>query len=176
MAAYTERPIIFALSNPRAQPDANPAGLIAWADGRVLIASCSPFPPATLSGVTYVVAQVNNDKLYSGLGPGVTVSRASRIGDGMLGSAAVESADVEGQANSGLPASSSRCKMQSGSGSIDGSRRPAGEYEALLLREEIDLLMMLTSEELRHVSIDYRRESRVPRTPSRLSAAIGSIR
>jgi hypothetical protein len=66
--------------------------------------------------------------------------------------------------------------MQCGSQSIDGSMRPEGEYGAVLLREEIDLLMMLTSEELRHVSIDYRRESRVPRTPSRLSAAIGSIR
>jgi malate dehydrogenase (oxaloacetate-decarboxylating) len=98
MAAYTERPIIFALSNPRAQPDANPASLIAWADGRVPIATGSPFPPVTFSGITYVAAQVGNAKLYSGLGPGATVSRASRIGDGMLASAAVEFADAEGPA------------------------------------------------------------------------------
>jgi malate dehydrogenase (oxaloacetate-decarboxylating) len=98
MAAYTERPIIFALSNPRAQPDANPTDLIAWTDGHALIATGSPFPPVTFSGVTYVVAQVNNARLYSGLSPGAAVSRASRIGDGMLGSAAVESADAEGPA------------------------------------------------------------------------------
>jgi malate dehydrogenase (oxaloacetate-decarboxylating) len=98
MAAYTERPIIFALSNPRAQPDANPADLTAWTDGRVLIASGSPFPPVTFSGITYVVAQVNSARLYSGLSPGAIVSRASRIGDGMLASAAVEFADAEGPA------------------------------------------------------------------------------
>jgi malate dehydrogenase (oxaloacetate-decarboxylating) len=87
MAAYTERPIIFALSNSRAQADANPAGLIAWTDGRALIAVGSPFPPATLSGVTYVVAQMNNAMLQPGLSRGAIVTRGGRIGDGMLAAA-----------------------------------------------------------------------------------------
>src|SRR5512134_3039851 len=88
MAAHTDRPIIFALSNPPARAEANPADLIAWTDGRALIATGSPFGPVTHKGVTYVVAQVNNAMLYPGLGLGAVVSRASRISDGMFAAAA----------------------------------------------------------------------------------------
>lgn len=88
MAAHTERPIIFALSNPAVRAEATPADLIAWTDGRALIATGSPFAPVTYKGVTYVVAQVNNAMLYPGLGLGTIVSRASRISDGMLAAAA----------------------------------------------------------------------------------------
>jgi malate dehydrogenase (oxaloacetate-decarboxylating) len=88
MASHTERPIIFALSNPPAQAEANPADLIAWTDGRALIATGSPFAPITYRGVTYVVAQVNNAMLYPGLGLGAIVSRARRISDGMFAAAA----------------------------------------------------------------------------------------
>ena len=88
MAAHTERPIIFALSNPPLKSEANPADLIAWTDGRALIATGSSFAPVTYKGVTYVVAQVNNAMLYPGLGLGAIVSRASRISDGMFAAAA----------------------------------------------------------------------------------------
>ncbi|MGA1995433.1 MAG: NAD-dependent malic enzyme [Bryobacteraceae bacterium] len=88
MAANTERPIVFALSNPPARAEANPADLLAWTDGRALIATGSPFAPVTYKGVTYVVAQVNNAMLYPGLGLGAIVSRASRISDGMFAAAA----------------------------------------------------------------------------------------
>jgi malate dehydrogenase (oxaloacetate-decarboxylating) len=88
MAAHTERPIIFALSTPPVRSEATPADLIAWTDGRALIATGSPFAPITHKGVTYVVAQVNNAMLYPGLGLGTIVSRASRISDGMFAAAA----------------------------------------------------------------------------------------
>lgn len=88
MAAHIGRPIIFALSNPRALAEANPADLISWTEGRALIATGSPFPPVTYKGVTYVIAQVNNAMLYPGLGLGAIVARASRISDGMFVAAA----------------------------------------------------------------------------------------
>jgi malate dehydrogenase (oxaloacetate-decarboxylating) len=88
MAAHTERPIIFALSNPPVRSEAKPADLIAWTEGRALIATGSPFAPVTYKGVTYVVAQVNNAMLYPGLGLGAIVSRASRMSDGMFAAAA----------------------------------------------------------------------------------------
>jgi malate dehydrogenase (oxaloacetate-decarboxylating) len=88
MAAHTDRPIIFALSNPPARAEANPADLIAWTEGRALIATGSPFAPVTYKGVTYVVARVSNTMLYPGLALGAIVSRASRISDGMIAAAA----------------------------------------------------------------------------------------
>ena len=88
MAAHTERPIIFALSKPPGQAEANPADLIAWTDGRGLIATGSPFEPVTYKGVTYAVAQVNNAMLYPGLCLGAIVSQASRMSDDMFAAAA----------------------------------------------------------------------------------------
>ncbi|MEO5923682.1 MAG: NAD-dependent malic enzyme [Bryobacteraceae bacterium] len=88
MAANTERPIIFPLSDPSARAEATPTDLIAWTEGRALIATGSPFPPVTYRGTTYVVAQANNAMLYPGLVLGAIVSRASRISAGMFAAAA----------------------------------------------------------------------------------------
>ncbi len=88
MAKHCERPIVFALSNPAPMAEATPADLIAWTDGRALIATGSPFQPVTYRGVTYVIGQVNNAMLYPGLCLGAIVSRASRISDNMFAAAA----------------------------------------------------------------------------------------
>jgi malate dehydrogenase (oxaloacetate-decarboxylating) len=88
MAAHTERPIIFVLSNPPKQVEALPADLITWTGGRGLIGAGSPFSPVTQRGVTHVIAQVNNAMLYPGLALGAIVSGASRMSDGMLAAAA----------------------------------------------------------------------------------------
>ncbi len=50
MAAHTDRPIIFALSIPPARAAANPADLIAWTDGRALIATGSFVRPGNAQG------------------------------------------------------------------------------------------------------------------------------
>ena len=86
--AHAERPIIFPLSSPAPMAEATPADLIAWTEGRALIATGSPFPPVTYRGVTYVIGQVNNAMLYPGLCLGAIVSRARRISDSMFAAAA----------------------------------------------------------------------------------------
>jgi malate dehydrogenase (oxaloacetate-decarboxylating) len=88
MAANTPRPIIFALSNPPPRAEANPGDLIAWTEGRALIATGSPFAPITYKGVTYVIAQLSNALLYPGLALGAIVARASRVTHGMFAAAA----------------------------------------------------------------------------------------
>ena len=88
MAAHTERPIVFILSSPPARAEATPANLIAWTDGRALIATGSPFPPVTHRGVTYVIGQLNNVKIYPGLALGAIASGSRRITKGMFAAAA----------------------------------------------------------------------------------------
>ena len=88
MAAHSERPIILPLSNPTALSEATPADLLAWTEGRALVATGSPFSPVSYDGTTYAIAQANNALVFPGLGLGTIVSRASRISDGMLAAAA----------------------------------------------------------------------------------------
>jgi malate dehydrogenase (oxaloacetate-decarboxylating) len=106
MAAHVDRPIIMPMSNPTPLAEAFPADLLTWTDGRALVASGSPFPPVSLGGTTYEIAQVNNALVFPGLGLGVIVSQASRITDGMLLAAAeavASAADTSAPGASLLP-------------------------------------------------------------------------
>lgn len=94
MAAHCARPIIMPLSNPTSKCEASPDDVIAWTEGRALVATGSPFPPVAHGGVEYEIAQANNALVFPGLGIGVTVSRARRISDGMLTAAADAVAQV----------------------------------------------------------------------------------
>src|SRR5665213_802863 len=88
MAWHTDRPIIFPLSSPAPLAEATPADLIAWTDGRALIATGGSFTPVTYKGITHVIGQLNNSMLYPGVGLGAIVSRARYISVGMLMAAA----------------------------------------------------------------------------------------
>jgi malate dehydrogenase (oxaloacetate-decarboxylating) len=84
MAAGTDRPIIFPLSNPTPLAEATPAQIIEWTDGKALVATGSPFDDVEHGGVTYRIGQANNAALYPGMGLGAIVARATKITDEMI--------------------------------------------------------------------------------------------
>jgi malate dehydrogenase (oxaloacetate-decarboxylating) len=103
MAAHVDRPVIMPLSNPTSKAEAVPADLIAWTDGRALVATGSPFDPVVHNGTTYRIAQANNALVFPGLGLGVAVARASRVSDPMLAAAADAVAGLSDATTRGAP-------------------------------------------------------------------------
>lgn len=84
MAQGAERPIIFPLSNPTSRIEATPSDLIAWTDGRALVATGSPFAPVIYQGRSYPVAQCNNSYIFPGMGLGILAAGARRVSDLMF--------------------------------------------------------------------------------------------
>ena len=88
MAAHTERPIIMPLSNPTSKCEALPEDLIAWTDGRALIATGSPFGPVDHDGPDLPDRPGQQRPGVPRPRLGVAVARASRISDRMIAAAA----------------------------------------------------------------------------------------
>lgn len=103
MAAATDRPIIFPLSNPTVLHEATPAHLLQWTGGTALVATGAPFDDVDQGGVTCRIGQANNAALYPGLGLGVIASRAAKVTDEMILAAAQA---VAAQADTSTPGAS----------------------------------------------------------------------
>ncbi|MFT8556250.1 malolactic enzyme [Liquorilactobacillus hordei] len=88
MAAHTERPVIFPLSNPTKLAEAKAHDLIEWTEGRALVATGIPAPDVEFNGVSYHIGQANNALVYPGLGLGVIASTATILNDEMISAAA----------------------------------------------------------------------------------------
>jgi malate dehydrogenase (oxaloacetate-decarboxylating) len=75
MKEYTERPIIFPLSNPTSRSEATPEDLRKWTHGSAVIGTGSPFPNTD---------QTNNSYIFPGMALGVMSSQARRVTDAMF--------------------------------------------------------------------------------------------
>ncbi len=94
MGQGTERPIVFPLSNPTSRSEAQPSDVIAWTDGRAVVATGSPFAPVEHGGRTHVISQNNNAYIFPGIGLGVLGAGARRVTERMMMAAAVALSEI----------------------------------------------------------------------------------
>jgi malate dehydrogenase (oxaloacetate-decarboxylating) len=90
MAKYSQRPVIFPLSNPTSRSEATAQDLMDWTEGRALIGTGSPFEPVNVGGKKIPITQTNNSYIFPGLALGILASKAKRVTDTMVKAAAEE--------------------------------------------------------------------------------------
>ena len=66
MTGSCERPMIFPLSNPTSRMEAMPADVLAWSNGKALVATGSPVAPVEYDGIAYTIGQANNVLVFPG--------------------------------------------------------------------------------------------------------------
>lgn len=88
MARHVERPMIFPLSNPTSRSEALPGDLIAWTEGRALVATGSPFDDVEYGGRRIRIGQCNNAYIFPGVGLAVIAAQVRRVTDAMFIAAA----------------------------------------------------------------------------------------
>lgn len=88
MASHTKVPVIFPLSNPTSCSEAHPRDLLAWTDGKALIATGTHFPDVVYKDKPYFISQCNNSYIFPGLGLALIAGEIRFVSDGMFLAAA----------------------------------------------------------------------------------------
>ena len=81
MAEGCPNPIVFPLSNPTSRTEATPSQVLAWTDGRALVATGSPFDPVIVDGRPRLIGQANNAFIFPGVGLAAIVAGARQVSD-----------------------------------------------------------------------------------------------
>jgi malate dehydrogenase (oxaloacetate-decarboxylating)(NADP+) len=81
LCAHSERPVLFALSNPTSKAECTAEQAYAWSRGQAVFASGSPFGAVTCRGKEFQPGQGNNAYVFPGIGLGAIVCRARVIPD-----------------------------------------------------------------------------------------------
>jgi len=99
IAAYSQRPIVFAMSNPTSKAECTAEEAYNWTEGRAIFASGSPFAPVNFKGKTYVPGQANNAYAFPGIGLGIIACEAMSVTDEMFSVAARALANTVSEAD-----------------------------------------------------------------------------
>lgn len=104
MAKNSERPVIFALSNPTSKTECTPEEVAKATKGKGIVATGSPFPQFEYEGENYITSQCNNMFVFPGVGLGALVSKSSTITNKMFlkASKALSNMVTEGERKLGM--------------------------------------------------------------------------
>jgi malic enzyme len=81
VARHAAVPIILPLSNPGDRAEAEPLDVLAWTDGRALVATGSPSGDVELPGARRTIGQANNVFVFPGVGLAAIVAEARELTD-----------------------------------------------------------------------------------------------
>jgi malate dehydrogenase (oxaloacetate-decarboxylating) len=84
LLAGCDRPIVLPLSNPTRLAEATPEQLLTWSNGRILVATGSPFAPVPRPGGERVIGQCNNCFVFPGLGFAAMAVGAREVSEAMI--------------------------------------------------------------------------------------------
>ena len=100
MCQATSRPLILPISTATG---ATPGDIIAWSDGKAMVATGIPATPVEYKGSIFTIGQANSTLAYPGLGLGIIVSQAARVTPHMLQAAAAAVAEQASTSQPGAP-------------------------------------------------------------------------
>jgi malate dehydrogenase (oxaloacetate-decarboxylating) len=140
MAASTPRPVIMPLSNPTSRMEAMPADVLAWSDGKALVATGSPVAPVEYDGTTYRIGQSNNVLVFPGIGRGVIIAGARRVTKNMLVAAAKAVASKTDPTGPGAPLLPDMHNLQEISTAVTAAVYHAAVQDGVATKKHQDLV------------------------------------